>query len=412
MSGTTNKKLEAALDYAKRGFRVIPLHHPTPHGCTCGISGCHAVAKHPRIRNWVEKATTDSEQIRLWWGQWPDANIGIATGRGSRIFVLDVDDKRDNAGSKELQRLTECYGSLPKTLTATTGLGRHLYFQAPPQSVKSNAGQLAEGLDVRGEGGYVVAPPSVHANGHTYEWVDTANEPVPAPSWLLELVTVETVAEPGEGDGEETGVIAEGTRNNTLFKIACGLFQEEMIEEDVLRIVLQYNEFRCKPPLAVPEVERLVESASTYDQSPKKKSSKSSRKDSPIYWFQFNVENFLTDTEIMSMTDYQLGWHMKFLAYSWKKGGVLPDNPKTLAALAGATSFRKFQNELDKALCGFEKLTLGGKPVLRHRKFAELYAEALEKWIQKKEAGSRRHQLTAVSAQASGFQVEQARTVN
>src|SRR5271166_865787 len=106
-----NPFLEAALQYAARGWRVIPL------------SG-----KAPRIADWPAKATTDKEQIISWWTEFPDSNIGILTGSSSGIFVLDIDGDQ---GELSLVDLEHAYGKLPPTYEVTTGRGRHLYFVVP-----------------------------------------------------------------------------------------------------------------------------------------------------------------------------------------------------------------------------------------------------------------------------------------
>jgi hypothetical protein len=83
--------LEAALDYAGRGWRVLPLHTPTTGGCSCQKSDCYSIGKHPRIHNGQIGASLDSSTINNWWARWPNANIGVATGPDSGVVVLDVD---------------------------------------------------------------------------------------------------------------------------------------------------------------------------------------------------------------------------------------------------------------------------------------------------------------------------------
>ncbi len=178
--------LDAALAYAAKGWRVIPLHsiRPTPGGpvCSCGKSDFaeHVDAgKHPRVRKpeagW---GSVDPAQIRAWWGRWPDANIGIATGQG--LAVLDLDD-RDGPCMAELRALVGQYGPLPPTPVVATGRGSHIYLAGDMPGSKTVGSIL-----VRGEGGYVVAPPSNHKSGAVYRWLAGPAEVGLAawPEWL------------------------------------------------------------------------------------------------------------------------------------------------------------------------------------------------------------------------------------
>ena len=133
------------------------------------VNPCDHPGKHPCTPNGVKDATNDRTIIKEWWRRWPDANIGIATGRTSGIFVLDVDG---NAGKESLTELQAEHGRLPKTVTVQTGKGRHRYFRCDGARVGNSAGRLGKGIDVRGDGGYVVAAGSVHVSGALYRFVD------------------------------------------------------------------------------------------------------------------------------------------------------------------------------------------------------------------------------------------------
>jgi len=160
----------AALAYAEKGFAVFPIYEIGPAGACACSSACSSPGKHPRIGGGFQNASKDAEIIRQWWTQWPTANVGIATGAASGVFVLDVD--RKNNGLEELQSLMTAHGDLPGTLYCITGGGGlHAYFKLPAgKSVPCSAGRFAPGIDVRGDGGYVVAPPSNHISGGRYEW--------------------------------------------------------------------------------------------------------------------------------------------------------------------------------------------------------------------------------------------------
>lgn len=155
---------EAAIELAKTfGFRVLPVTNPQMGGAAAG--------KRPLIHAWQKAATTDVDQIRAWFRRWPNANIGIATGVESGVYVLDVDHQHGGLESLELLRQEI---DLPATMTAKSGSGGlHLYYRYPiGETLPNSASKLGPGLDIRGEGGFIVAPPSMHACGERYEWVN------------------------------------------------------------------------------------------------------------------------------------------------------------------------------------------------------------------------------------------------
>jgi Bifunctional DNA primase/polymerase, N-terminal len=238
---TTSKSnlAAAALRYAALGWPVLPLHTPGHDGrCSCGRGDCLKPGKHPRTRHGLHGASTNAARIRAWWAAWPDANVGVATGW---LVVVDVDDAHGRAA---LATLEHAHRPLPPTLTAASGRGGHLYFHAGAQCVANSVGRLGVGLDVRGRGGYVVAPPSLHADGHRYRW-SALHRPAPLPSWLAELLTPTAPPPrrtplPGPADGDRRrryfvaamrGELADvaaarpGTRNDTLNRAAFRLGQ-------------------------------------------------------------------------------------------------------------------------------------------------------------------------------------------
>lgn len=185
---TIARPLDAALAYARRGWPVFPLHAILAGRCSCRRD-CPHPAKHPLARHGLCDASSDERILRGWWDRWPWANIGLATGTISGLVVIDVDPAK--GGSASLATLQSVMGSLPETLTAATGGGGwHLLYAHPGGELRNTTGRLPgiaqslPGVDLRGDGGYVVAAPSRHASGRLYRWVDPALAVATAPGWL------------------------------------------------------------------------------------------------------------------------------------------------------------------------------------------------------------------------------------
>ena len=187
------KMIDEALRYAKAGIPVFPLHWLKQDGtCSCRLGDmCQAKGKHPRIKNWGDEATTDVAKITGWWNQTPLANIGIPMGEKSGLVTLDVDTRHD--GDKSLTDLITEYGPLPKTITATTGSGgKHYVFKYTEELALKNVVGFRDGLDVRTQGGLIVAAPSLHQSGNRYAWDDGLSpfecEAAEMPSWLVDEI--------------------------------------------------------------------------------------------------------------------------------------------------------------------------------------------------------------------------------
>jgi hypothetical protein len=209
----------SAVAYAQNeGLYVFPL---SPRGKT------------PLTTHGLDDATVDVLTIEAWWDRWPDANVAIRTGD---LVVID----EDRIGA--LAELAESAGErMPETRISRTGKGRHYYFTQPAgQRVRNTAGKLAQGIDTRGDGGYVVAPPSVHPDGGTYIWESTA-EPAPLPAWIASRLakpeptrtappTIPDSSTPYgqralEAEIHAVATAPEGTRNHRLNQAAFALGQ-------------------------------------------------------------------------------------------------------------------------------------------------------------------------------------------
>lgn len=220
--------LDQALAYAARGWAVIPLHTVTGRNCSCSrLHRCTSAGKHPRTQHGLEEGTTDAAQIRQWWGRWPRANVGVVTGTDSGVVVLDIDADKGGFGSLEDMQVE--HEQLEDTLTVNTGGGgRHYYFKHPGTQIACR-NAMRPGIDFRGDGGYVVVPPSNHQSGRSYEWAIDMDEPAPLPAWLeVEIRQKESIPktvaefEAKDWDGRTPdavhAVIEAGGRIAQLFK--------------------------------------------------------------------------------------------------------------------------------------------------------------------------------------------------
>lgn len=253
--------LPFALSYVRRGWPVLILHHLTELGmCSCGDTSedhrASAAGKHPVAANWRQAAITDETVLTSVLAGRPQMNLGILTGQRAGLWVLDVDPKHD--GDKRLSELETEHGALPYTYKVRTGSGgEHHYWLLPDDFTPTNSRKrLPLGLDVRGEGGQVVAPPSVSGIGAYEVLLDLPL--IHAPAWLLDLIRP---AMPGEArevtrigpDDDWRAALAQtmtpnarltsyavsavndelrrlrdavpGERNNTAFEVACSLIE-------------------------------------------------------------------------------------------------------------------------------------------------------------------------------------------
>lgn len=244
----------AALYYAEQGWPVFPL----------------AVReKIPLLRggNGVKAATTDADQIIRWWTDHPDANIGLATGGPTGLYVVDVDGED---GEAALAR----YGALPLVPESTTGKGRHLLFTLPHG--RNTAGKLGPKIDTRGEGGYIVAPPSIHPDGRRYAWKVPPHKAIPQPlpaAMEDALASVAGSIVPTDGArGSAVEVVlhgvTEGGRNQALTEYVGRLLAKGLRELEVLELARGVNATKFAPPLPPAEVEAVVRSvAATHDRN-------------------------------------------------------------------------------------------------------------------------------------------------
>ncbi len=266
--------LRAALTYASRGWPVAPAHSVDNDGvCTCKQGGCGTYidgklvgspGKHPLTAHGLKDASLDPGVIRGWWAKWPHANVLVRTGKiGDRHLVaLDIDVSITRHGDETLAALIAEHGDLPPTPQCVTGGGgQHIFFWSH-RPCPNSVDKVGDGLDIRGEGGYVVAAPSRHRSGRSYEWEASAHpaevDLAEAPSWLLDLAG--RYRKPADVGNVEVGDFIIGKRNSALTQLAGHMRRPGIGPKAILAALLVENETKCKPPLDPAEVRRIAES--------------------------------------------------------------------------------------------------------------------------------------------------------
>ncbi len=252
-----NKFLDSALSYVERGWPVFPLQSRSK------VPISKKYLSDGNGNGGVKLATTDAATIRAWWDRWPDANVGIST---TAFAVLDVDPRHE--GDLHLAKLITEHGDLPRTVEAITGGGGwHFLFQQPATKIRNSKTKGA--LEFRGEGGYILAPPSVHPDGGDYQWEaschpDDGTPIAPMPNWLRDLATKKAT------NGKAAPVdnaIPEGERHTTLLSLAGTVRRRGMDESEILALLTTVNERRCDPPMTAAELKSIAQGVARYKAS-------------------------------------------------------------------------------------------------------------------------------------------------
>lgn len=248
---------QAAVNYINRGLAVFPLKYK---------------GKTPLTSNGCKDATTDAAVVKAWWQRWPNANIGIATGEKSGgLFVidLDIDDSKGLDGYHTLRDWERENGNLPDTWQSITGRGgNHLFFKST-KPINNRAGIL-DGVDIRGDGGYIVAPPSLHQNGRRYEWEQSPDEfeLAEADENVFKLLDAQKDTN-SDKEFKPPKVIPAGKRNEIMFKFSCSLQAKGLTDEAIIAAIKIENEKRCNPPLDDDELMRTIKSALKHEKGVK-----------------------------------------------------------------------------------------------------------------------------------------------
>lgn len=247
--------MDFALKYAADGFAVFPVYEPVqgtrdPGGlcsCSCGKVDCKG--KHPRTSNGCTDATTDVETIKGWWTQWPGANIGLVTGKKSGLSVVDLDGPEGIQSGRKL--------GISSIVTSLTGNGKQLFYADAGGNLKNSVKKIAVGVDIRGDGGYIVVAPSLHPNGKRYVWMGQGlnrNLLPPIPPVISgitqegqKVATTSTLRKPDGWIAEAIKEMQNGHIHNTLIRVLGKFRQHNFNEEDTYALLYPHALEHGKP---------------------------------------------------------------------------------------------------------------------------------------------------------------------
>lgn len=239
-------KFEWAKYWYDLGFSVVPVHYVKPDGsCSCPLGkNCPSPGKHPAPSRWknYQDKRADIDTLEMWFdGRFRDYNMGVVTGSiSNNVFVVDVDIAEGKPGADTLDDLCMANDDLPETMQQITGSGgRHYFFKAPDGvSITTGKNVLGEGIDTRGEGGFVVVAPSNHKSGNEYIVSPHIQHIEKSPDWLREMAVMSNGYVNGEGSLQDTtvnrwGELADG-REGYMVKLIIGTIRTWWAQKGVL----------------------------------------------------------------------------------------------------------------------------------------------------------------------------------
>ena len=236
-----NEKLAQLTGYIQRGFPILPLHWMVDGQCSCK-KDCHSNGKHPLTQHGFKDASTDLDQVMLWHSKFPEANWGIATGAVSMLVVIDVDVKTNGNISWE-QLVRENPGTTNTITVSSGGGGRHYWFRQPEElDIPSSQGKLAPGIDVRGNNGYIIVPPSRTLNEYRFLSPFESTPISEMPGWIIDLIMNAGQSE----KGTRTETIPQGKRHKALISEGLRLKHSCSSAEELFNKLKMYCEVECE----------------------------------------------------------------------------------------------------------------------------------------------------------------------
>lgn len=257
--------VDAAIQLVELGLAVCPAYGLRDGHCTCRRGrDCERPGKHPIGKAWQESGLTDPDEVEKAFND--GHNISVLTGaRYGGLCVLDVDGE---AGRASLAQLAGAEPIVTPSVVTGSG-GAHYYFRAPAGlEVPNSTSKLGKGLDIRGEGGQVIGPPSLHISGNRYRWLESMAagevEIAPLPTWILDRLTNEPPKPCTFATGPDVDWVIEGGRNTALFRWGSRLRKQGAGFQEILAFMVAMNQSRCRPPLDMKEVEKTAGSVMKY----------------------------------------------------------------------------------------------------------------------------------------------------
>lgn len=264
---TDNKGLQELLALAAQGIKIFPIHgiHPDTGHCTCNqAENCQSPGKHPRQKGWEEIASTDVDKIHNWAASFPHCNWAAKTGLDSALLVVDIDPK--NGGDKTWSELLQNHklNDAGMIVTTTGSGGTHYWFKRYGKDIRSRG--FVEGIDIKGEQGLIVIPPSKHISGGSYTW-QPGHDPLHAkkktmPKWLKELI--ETNMDAHQQFGDMSGGWEQGSRNDKLYHHAYLLSVQGLPAatiRDLFDAIMAKEEAFINDPMDSDEIDRIIHNA-------------------------------------------------------------------------------------------------------------------------------------------------------
>lgn len=328
-----NERAELAVSYGKKNFRIVPLHGINQEGyCTCSKGAkCTNSGKHPIFSGWKTKATTYEDEILAEFKKYPYANIGFATGES--FFVVDIDI--GHGGYESLKP----YGKLRDTVSVKTGGGgSHHYYKIPKGIKVPNRVAILPGVDIRSDGGLVVAPGSIHISGAHYDWMPGCSpfeiEMMEPDGWLIDLINNASKNKGTINEMQES--IEEGSRNIVMTSIAGTLRRRGLCYEAILAALSVENENRCNPPLESHELEIIAKSISRY------------KPEEPISVNIWNEESKKSlHNIVLELDDYSKVYETEILS---QLALAKKNDPVTYAAIKAKLKGKVNLNDLERAI--------------------------------------------------------------
>lgn len=248
-----------AVKYTTLGWGVIRLHHVLEDGsCSCRRADCSSIGKHPLDPKGASLPEHDYEKVQRLWEQTPDANIGIVAGT-SNLLILDFDSDEARERFKQIAD-QDTLELLRRNPIVKTGRGWHIYLEDPTGGYSPSVGTNGDaGIDIRAGVSYVVAPPSNHASGNDYTWIQYPKDPPEPPTPWLDAYIRNRYDKPVRiyEDGDK---IITGGRNKELASLAGTMRRRGFTEGAIRAALLEENEKRVDPPLSTSEVESIAHS--------------------------------------------------------------------------------------------------------------------------------------------------------